>query len=287
MITQEQVGAFSMVRNELKVGALADLRSLLASLDGLEPKVARGVLFEAFPEVFNAYATGSSEVAAQFYEELRTQAGVKAKFTPQAAKVAVPKPSWTALVGIGAPARMLEQGGAMAAYMALAGGLTKRLTQAAADTMRNNASAESVQVGVQRVPKAGCCAFCSMLASRGSKYDSEASARRVTGRGVPVEKNFNADGTKRSGGQAKGVRVRGTQKVGDQFHDFCECEAVPVFRDTLVQMNDDATEHFKAYEDARNEVERERKAAGYKGYGDQAESRKMILSKMRTQLGTN
>lgn len=108
---------------------------------------------------------------------------------------------------------------------------------------------------------------------------------KVAGRGVPIERNYAADGRRRSGGQARGIRVRGSRRIGQDFHDDCKCKAVPVFNDNYVEMQADADKYYDAYGAAREEVAKKRAAEGYAGYGDQATSQKLILAEMRSTLG--
>ena len=252
MIPYEVTQGYSLTLDQLSVAALADLRALLASLDGESPDRQRSVLFEAFPEVFNPYAAATSAVSASFYEEVRALAGVKGA----AAQTldAVEAPRWGSLVGWGSQGSMFERGGQALVYSLLSGGLTQILTEMAADTIIGNAANERVQVGYQRVPAPGCCAFCAMVASRGGLFESENEAERVIGRGVHVSKNFNTDGSRRRGGQSKGVRPRGSRAIGEKYHDDCKCKGVPVFEDNYVEMQDGADEYYNSYRDAADKV---------------------------------
>lgn len=283
MIPLTAVQGYDLALNGLSAAALADLRALLAEVEGLPPDRAKRALHMAFPELFNPYALVSSEVSASFYEEVRDLSGVGGSFQADTLTTVEPE-RWGALVGAGTQPRMLEQGASNLMFQFLAGGLTSILTTIAADTIVGNAAIDPAPMGYQRVPKPGCCAFCGMLASRGSSgttnYSSEEAGFRVVGRGVPVEKTKG-----KRGGQGKGIGPRGTQKLGEKFHDYCKCRAVPVTRGNYVEMQADAEKYFNAYADARDNVHGVRKADGYQGFGDQAASQKMILAEMRQSLG--
>jgi hypothetical protein len=279
------VNGYDLTLESLSTAALADLRALLSSLEDVSPERSKAILFEAFPEVFNPYAAASSAVSASFYEEVRDLVGVKGSF--EAATLdSVETDRWGALVGAGTAPRMLEQGAANLMFQFLSGGLTSILTTIAADTIVGNAAIDPAPMGYQRVPKPGCCAFCGMLASRGSSgttnYSSEDAALRVVGRGVPVEKTRG-----KRGGQGKGIGPRGSQKLGEKFHDHCKCRAVPVNHGNYVELQADAEKYFNAYADARDKVSGVRKADGYQGFGDQATSQKMILAEMRQSIGVS
>lgn len=224
------------------------MRALLAEVEGMDPDRSKRVLFQAFPELFNPYAAASSEVSASFYEEIRALSGVGGSFQADTLTTVEPE-RWNALIGAGTAPRMLEQGASNIMFQFLAGGLTSIMSTMAADTIYGNASNDSEPVAYQRVPKAGCCGFCGMLASRGAAYDSEESAGVVVGRGVPVRK-----GRRSRGGVAKGIRPRGSRTIGQEFHDHCKCKAVPVFRENYAEMEADAAKYYDSYAVAYNKV---------------------------------
>ena len=283
MIPYSAVSSYSLTLDQLSVAALADLRGLLDGLQGTSPERTQMVLHEAFPEVFDPFVSATSAVSASFYEEVRDMSGVKGSFAAQTLD-SVEVDRWRSLVGFGTAPAVFEQGGMALVYSLLSGGLTRVLTEMAADTVIGNAGLDPAPMAYQRVPQPGCCAFCGMLASRGASettaYSSEESALRVVGRGVHVEKTRG-----RRGGQGKGIGARGSRKIGEKFHDHCKCRAVPVTEGNSVQMQADAEKYFDAYGAARDKVSAARRADGYKGYGDQAKSQKMILAEMRTSLG--
>jgi hypothetical protein len=198
--------------------------------------------------VFNPYAAASSDVSASFYEEVRDLAGVKGSFSAETLDT-VEADRWGALVGAGTQPRMLEQGASNLMFTFLSGGLTSILSTMAADTIYGNAQKDPVTARFQRVPKAGCCGFCGMLASRGADYDSEESALRVVGRGVPVHRTQG-----KRGGQGKGIKARGSQAVGEKFHDHCKCRTVQVYEGNAVEMQKDASRYFDSYGTARDKV---------------------------------
>lgn len=249
MIPISVVNGYDLTLDSLSTAALADLRALLRSLEGVSPDRSKSVLFEAFPEVFNPYAAASSAVSATFYEEVRDLAGVGGDFAAETLD-SVDTGRWNALVGAGTAPRMLEQGASNLMFQFLAGGLTSILTTMAADTIVGNAKNDPVTTSFQRIPKPGCCGFCGMLASRGAAYTSKESAEGVVGRGVPVGKG-RGRGSK---GQGRGIKPRGSREIGQSFHDHCKCRAVPVHEGNSVQMQADADKYFDAYGAARDKI---------------------------------
>lgn len=280
MLALDTVRSYGITLDQLSTAALAELRSLMAAVEELAPDRAQAILMEAFPEVFNPYAAAASAVSASFYEEVRVAADARGRYDAGTIDE-VDSGRWGSLVGFGTAASVFEKGGAMLAFSLLSGGLTQVLTEMASDTIVGNASLDPVTVGYQRVASPGCCAFCGMLASRTtSLYQSREAANGVVGRGTPVPKH------KQRGGQARGIRPRGARGLGERYHDHCKCKGVPVFAGQEVEMERNAAQHFDAYADARDKVSDYRKTQGYVGFGDQAESQKLILAEMRKSLGT-
>jgi hypothetical protein len=71
----------------------------------------------------------------------------------------------------------------------------------------------------------------------------------VVGRGVPVEQTKG-----RRGGQAKGIKARGSASVGQAFHDHCKCRAVQVYEDNEIELQAGADKYFESYAEARNKI---------------------------------
>lgn len=92
----------------------------------------------------------------------------------------------------------------------MTGAVQRYVTTAARDTVTANAERE--QVRWVRDARPDACAFCRLLATKGTTTDdpgylSEESARRVVGR--------------------RG-RERGKRKIGELYHDWCKCEPIPI-----------------------------------------------------------
>ena len=147
---------YSILRKALTDQALVDLDQLMRSVADEPPAVQREALMDLLPALGDQYASATGEVAAVFSGELMELQGVKNPVAPET--LALPEPGiWHALVGYGTTDRVLERGGALLMYSLLSGGLTKRLTEFAADTMIGNGTIQSVSTSAARVPKPGCC----------------------------------------------------------------------------------------------------------------------------------
>lgn len=234
MIKYATTLGYATLLDQLSVYALADLNALMGSVSGQSKAVQVEALMDTLPELGNMYGSASSEVSAQFFDELMQAQEVKRPISPESF-TEMPPSYWQSLVGWGNSNGSLD-------WPMLAGGLTRRLTEMAADTMVGNAEMQG-GLSAQRVPRVGCCAFCSMLASRGAVYSAD-SAGSVVGRGSPIGKH------KLSGG----IRPRGAQRSGEQFHDNCRCRVVTVTRNNSVQLSKEADKHFDLYAEAREKV---------------------------------
>lgn len=240
--------SYSLLRGRLSDAALVELDKLMRPFASESPTVQREALMDLLPLLGSQYASATGEVAAVFSGELMELQEVRKPVAPETLELP-PVQSWHALVGFGASDRVFERGGMMLAYSLLAGGLTKRLTEFAADTMIGNASIQSVSTSAARVPKAGCCAFCGMLASRGAVYSTE-SAGVVGGRGIPVGQGKG----KGSKGRGRGIKTRGSRAIGESFHDHCRCEVVALTAGNEAQLQADADRYYESYRESADKV---------------------------------
>jgi hypothetical protein len=176
---------------------------------------------QLLPEVVGPYLTASGDLAGTWYEDLRA-ASVGGTYYATSSG-AVNQARIDSLVRFGVKP-LFGQGGSTVLSL-IGGGVQRMMAGAGRDTISGNAQRDRVRVGVARIPRPGCCAFCSMLAGRGAVYSSEASAGGVVGRGVSAESTAG-----KRGGQGRGVKARGNQAIGSSsFHDFCRCVSAPVF----------------------------------------------------------
>jgi hypothetical protein len=222
--TRSDVEAYQSVIDGLSSVAFSQVKSLLQSLDTPNPIVFRDSLLETYPELLRPFASSASEVAAEWYSTLRVNAGAEGVFTPD---VAPDLPVEQLEAGVRhslTPVFRPQEFIGSDVLTLLAGFTQKMIANQGRTTITNAALADPVLVGYQRIPRAGCCAFCGLLASRGAVYRSEASAGGVVGRGVSADSTAG-----KRGGQGKGVKLRGTQVTGDKFHNFCRCVVAPRF----------------------------------------------------------
>lgn len=221
MVTQSDVTEYGNAVDGLATLALRDVRQLLVSLADTDPVVARNALIAALPEVVGPYLTASGDLAATWYEDLRAQA-VGGQFYATSA-AAVNDAQVEGLVRWGV--RPLFGASEATALSLIGGGVQRMVAGAGRDTVVDNVMRDRVRVGWARIPRAGCCAFCGMLASRGATYNTREASGAVVGRGVAAALTAG-----KARGQGRGVKARGSRTLGsDKFHDFCRCRSVPVF----------------------------------------------------------
>lgn len=260
-----QAGVTTEYRNLLEPiyeDADAGLRSVLAETAGSSLGDREAALHDVLPLLGGASSDAVSTVSAAFFDSLMEIQEVR---RPVASDILEPLDAgiWHALVGwafsdsqVGS---VLERGGEALLYSLLSGGLSRSLARAGADTMIGNAAIQTELMRSQRVPQAGCCNFCAMLASRFAEYSSQASAGQVVGRGLPVEATilgYDARGNaiRKQGGQARGLRPRGARQIGEDYHDNCRCSIVIVTEGNYTELQNKAEEYYDAYREASDKV---------------------------------
>ena len=240
---------FRQLTNLIDDEADAGLQALLTQISGLSIVDQREVLHDVLPALGDQFAGAYSEISTVYFESLMELQEVK---RPVATEIVdAPESSrWHSLIGWGTSDRTLEHGGFALMYSLLAGGLQKILTEISADTMIGNAQIQNESMRSQRVPAAGCCAFCAMLASRFADYKSSRSAGEVVGRGIPVGEGKG----KGSYGRARGLKTRGSQALGEKFHDDCRCKIVIVTEKNEAELRTLADGYYDSYRDSADKV---------------------------------
>lgn len=210
--------------------AIQSHRMMVAALQGdlqrsvrsLAAGVNSDVLPAAMNEVLAPYLTLGSEEGATFFEEQRRIQGGVGTFMADT----ITTPETERIDSIVAWALSQHGGDVVQLGRILQGAASRLLTERVNDTMIGNMEADvKTRWRYQRVPRVNCCAFCGMLATRGAVYTSAGSAGSVVGAGVPV----TPDGEKRKrGGQGKGIKPRGSRRLGEDYHDNCYCTVTAV-----------------------------------------------------------
>lgn len=213
--------------NHLNQLAASDIAALWAAADQPGVDFAQFVI-DAYPELVLPYVAVAAELAATWFEQ------------------SAPASTYTAVAAPAVPAERL----ASSARWALGGDgpqglsrLTSTAQRAVYDGARDTTLVNVAQTGSRwiRVARPGACEFCKMLATRteDAMYDAK---------GVVFDKKL---GVYRTVVIGRGGRPRGKRKLGDRYHDDCECTAVEV-RDNqhwTDVVDDDYIEQAQGWED--------------------------------------
>lgn len=200
--------------------AQRDLTLVWSQVADLDYRSTSAVLLDAVPEIATQYSTVSGVASAEFYDG--QSPGSRFRAVP-----AAPPPVEQVQASTRWALGTLFSPTATTPLELLGGSLQRMVFNTSRQTIYEN-SREEPGATFARYASANACAFCRMLATRGAVYASEASAGSVGGRGKDRASNFDSTGKRKSGGQARGVKTRGSQGVGDKYHDHCHCTAVPV-----------------------------------------------------------
>lgn len=259
LITQEDTKPFNDAIEDVVAMALGAVAPMWRSLLGESPDTIRNELLVAVPDAAGIFTPQISDITSVMYGDIREAQGLTTRHT--AVATAAPLVSRTeSLVRWAVGPMFGANPDPKLAFSHLAGGFVKVLMDQQRQTMIDNLVDDAFDgpMGYQRVPKPGCCAYCAMLASRSSQrgfsnealYDTAESAVSVTGRGIPLA-GWAAGARGRS---PMGRRPRGPRDLGERYHDYCRCTAVPVFRSNQVQLNDDADTYYDPYLVAQEKV---------------------------------
>lgn len=203
--TAADVAAYAAAQDDVVALAHAELVRWWAGLDVSDGRAAAGALEAFLAELVAAYGSVAAALAADFYDQLRDEAGAPGRFR---ADLADPVPAGQAEAAARWAVGPLFGGdGAQAALGHAAGSVQRLVQQPGRDTIALNVGRDPAKPGWARVPRGRACAFCRMLAGRGAVYTSAKAAR--------------------------GMRA---------YHDHCKCSAVPVWRGQSLPYDADALE---------------------------------------------
>ena len=158
--------------------AADDVVSLFDSVHG-SPETRRAALLEGVPGVVDYYATGSSVLAADFYDERRELAGAKKTYSTELVindrTVKIRRAvAWSTEPMFGSTG-ISDADMAEVVRKRLVGIAQSEVARPYRDTIIRNRQKDSESVGWRRV-QGDSCPFCRLLADRGAVY-REATAR--------------------------------------------------------------------------------------------------------------
>lgn len=210
----EQV-AYQAAMVDVAAVAIGDLVDGVGDFTSLSADAAAVLLREQVPVLVSTYGAEAAAVSADFYDDVRYAAvGATAAYTATLPPMPGDEVVQDALGWALAPLYVGDPD-QEAALRRAAGKLQGLVSGTGRDTIEYNASRDPVGTRYARYASPTACAFCRMLATRGADFRTKESAERVVGE-VDDE-----------GRQTRGQR--GTQPLGEKYHDNCKCIAVPVF----------------------------------------------------------
>lgn len=248
MATQAEIRAFTAELDAAAILAVADLVRELRDLPQMTPRQAAALVREVVPVVAVEHGGTAAVVAADWYDELRYLA------------LGVAAPAFTATIAPDfVPDELIEEALAWAlaplfdpnlnpadALPRIAGKTQSLVRGAGRRTIERNADGDPVGTQYARHAQPDACSFCRMLATRGTTlpdgtrlgtlFNTRSSAERVTG-------EVNEDGQTIRG-------PRGSQQLGEKYHDNCRCTAIPVFPGRTYEPADYVSEWQREYQAA-------------------------------------
>lgn len=194
-MTARLVAEHATILDGINRRALAELTDVWRAVEGAEALAVRDVLLDVVPALTDRFGDLSAVAAGDFYDEMRSAAGVRGRHTATLAPTA-PHGQVQASVRAGlAPIFSLDPQWQVA-LSRLSGSVTRLVLQPARQTVAQSTVRDPARPGFARKPDPDACDWCLMLSSRGAVYLSEQSAGEM-----------------------------------NDYHDRCRCEPVPVFRD--------------------------------------------------------
>ncbi|MGI5223055.1 hypothetical protein [Nocardia sp. CA-290969] len=277
MPSQAEIEEFQTDLDVLTALAIAEAASAVAATEDDDAEEAADILTVAYPELLEPFLSAAGELAANWYRQLtphqipdrepgapelivgattRQALAAAAEFEPTLA-AAPPSEQLESTVrwAVFAPTGLDP---ANSVLSRLSGATQRYVSNSARDTLELNAGREGIRWA--RHASANACAFCRMLATRGAVYTSEQAAGNVVGRGREMslsDRRRRAAGiTRREGGRflAGGIRTRGTQQLGEKYHDNCHCLPVPIRAGDSYQPPPYVTEWDEQYIQATRET---------------------------------
>lgn len=160
---RESRAALQLVTGEAVDTAL----DLLARVNG-SPEAKRAALLDGVPGLIGYYAEGSAALAADFYDEQRELAGVRAAFTSEAVVADRTVKIRSAVAWSTAPL-FIDPDDLLSASLRLAEVVQPEVANPYRDSILANRQNDPESAGWRRITSGGC-RLCRMLADRGAVY---------------------------------------------------------------------------------------------------------------------
>jgi hypothetical protein len=174
-----------------------------------------GLLREAFPEIVRPHAEAAAQITAQWFNDIVPDANAQpvVDLSPERVTKTL---DWALHAPTKTPenTESIKSAPTLDETLARLSGSTKRMVlDASRATVITNTTGTT---GWARYASANACAFCRLLATRTDLYSSA---------GIKVDPKTGKHYTTVVG---RSGHPRGTQALGEKYHDHCRCIAVPV-----------------------------------------------------------
>ena len=157
---------------DLSVLTTRDVLALWRLVSGSSAGAIRDALMDVLPSIGSTNGGIASTLAADFYIESRTEAGVRGSFTPEPA-IEPTSGRYEALVRWGVDPLGQAVPDEALTFSRVAGGLQRIVAAQANETTVRATERDEMASGWRRVASSNACRFCRMLAARGAVYSSK------------------------------------------------------------------------------------------------------------------
>ncbi|WP_051264715.1 VG15 protein [Nakamurella lactea] len=175
MPTLADVQGFQSSLDDVSSASLAEFLAVWRVLDLGNAAAATGAIREAIAALIEQYGPMSAELGAQWFDDLRVQAGQSVRYEARLSKVVITD-ALQSRIGWSAYPLFLEQPNAQQALSRFTATLQQEVTEPAKETVEVNVERDPARPRWARHASANACAWCALLATRGPVYRSETSA---------------------------------------------------------------------------------------------------------------
>lgn len=174
MATQSDFNDFVESQRRIRALAIRDLRAWWTTVEHLSPSEIQAAARDFVPLIAQVYGEMSATFAADYYDKARAaSSGARGKYTASLPNL---EGRIRASRQVGWATSPLFSGDAEAAIERLSGVVDAASLQDGRNTLMHNSNRDPAKPRWARIPVGKTCAWCLMLASRGARYRSAASA---------------------------------------------------------------------------------------------------------------
>lgn len=167
MALSPEAEAYRQAQTGVRVLVERDLTKFWGYLDMSNPSRVATAVDSYIPLLVRRYGSQAADLAAEWYDEMRSAAGIAGTFRAEA----VASPYEDAVPGmVGRALGSVSNGDMAGALLTLTSNAGKYVLGAGRETIARNADRDPSASGWQRVTRAGACDFCRMLAGRDGVY---------------------------------------------------------------------------------------------------------------------